>query len=331
MAHDLFQDSMVYVGDKPWHGLGTKIAASSTAKQFLEAANLDWKVSLDPAPGAKQDKKRRWSRLIISRDAVPPEKDRVALGMVTSRYEPLQNTGAFAFFDPLIASRWASYEAAGALGDGETVWVQVKLRDDMEVQAGDPINRYLLLRNRHNGEGAVSIRFTPIRVVCQNTLTFAEAKTSALANVRHSKAMPDRLLKVQAEVLKSEIEAFSARCSRIFQGMVKAKLTPLETLALLEKLCGAPPKGAPIDGLPARRTLVEERLAAQAEKDPLAGTGTAWALYNAITWAEDERARQRGQKNPEAGLNAIWFGGAADNKAAAFNVLGRVAGALMPA
>lgn len=331
MAHDLFRDTMVYVGDKPWHGLGRKLDPSSTADEFLTAANLHWNVRLDPAPGAKQDKKKRWSRLIISRDAVPPEKDPVALGMVTSRYEPLQNTDAFAFFDPLIASNWASYEAAGALGDGETVWVQVRLRDDMEVQPGDTIKRYLLLRNRHNGDGAVSIRFTPIRVVCQNTLSFAEAKTSALANVRHSKAMPGRLLKVQADVLKTEIEAFSARSARVFQAMVKAQLKPLETLALLEKLCGAPPKAPPIDGLPARRTLVERRLAEQGEEDPLAGTGTVWSLYNAITWAEDERARQRGQKNPEAGLNAMWFGSGADNKASAFSALEKVAVALVPA
>lgn len=259
------------------------------------------------------------------------EKDRVALGMVSNRYELLQNTDAFAFFDPLIASNWANYEAAGALGDGETVWVQVKLREDMEVQPGEKLKRYLLLRNRHNGEGAVSISFTPVRVVCQNTLSFAEQKSSALANVRHSKSMAGRLLEVQANVLKCEIEAFSARATRVFQAMVKATLTPLETVALLEKLCDAPPKAQPINGLPARRTLVEQRLAEQADKNPLAGKGTAWSLYNAITWAEDERARHRAKKDPQAGLNAMWFGSGADHKVEAFNTLSKVAEALAPA
>lgn len=59
--------------------------------------------------------------------------------MASSRYRVLQNRDAFAFFDPLVATAWPSYEAAGALSDGETVWVQARLRDDVLVQPGDPI------------------------------------------------------------------------------------------------------------------------------------------------------------------------------------------------
>jgi len=321
MSHDLFRNTMAYVGETPWHGLGKKIPSATTASSFLEAASLDWQVRLDPAAGAKLDKRGRWNRLIISRDPLPPEQAPVALGMVTHRYHPLQNTEAFAFFDPLIQSGWASYEAAGALGDGETVWVQVRLRKDMEIREGDRICRYLLLRNRHNGEGSVSVRFTPVRVVCQNTLSFAERKTPTFANIRHSKSMASRLLEVQADALQKEIEAFSERAGRVFAAMAKKQLGAEQRLDLLDKLCGEPPKGQPVDGIPARRTLVDQRLKDQGNTDPLAGTGTIWALYNAITWAEDERARLRGKKNPEAGLNTMWFGSGADNKAKAYDTL----------
>ncbi|WP_431283170.1 DUF932 domain-containing protein [Humitalea sp. 24SJ18S-53] len=326
MAHNLFRDSMVYVGETPWHGLGKKVESSASAAEFLRAGNLDWQVRLAPAAGAKQDGRGRWNRMTIMRDPVEPEPDPVALGMVTSRYKPLQNTEAFAFFDPLIATDWARYEAAGALGDGETVWVQVRLRDDMKVQEDETIERYLLLRNRHNGEGAVSIRFTPIRVVCQNTLSAAECGSTTFAKVRHTGAMHDRLAGAAADAMMNEIEAFAERSRRTFAAMVARALKAQERLDLLTQLCGPPPKGPAPDNLPSRREMAETRLAAQSAVDPQAGSETAWALYNAITWAEDERARLRARKDPEAGLNAMWFGGGADNKIKALKVLAAVSG-----
>lgn len=106
MAQNLFRDSMVYVNETPWHQLGRQIDAASSSAEFLRAGGLDWNVGLVPAPGAKKDRRGRWSRLQVMRDAVDDETERVALGMVTSRYEPLQNRDAFAFFDPLIRSGW---------------------------------------------------------------------------------------------------------------------------------------------------------------------------------------------------------------------------------
>ena len=325
MAHNLFKDTMVYVGESPWHGLGAKVTRHSSAGEFLTAGNLNWEVRLSAAPGAKKDPKGRWSRLTILRDPVPGESGPVALGMVSSRYRVLQNRDAFAFFDPLVATGWASYEAAGALGDGETVWVQARLRDDVLVQPGDPIRRYLLLRNRHNGEGAVAIRFTPIRVVCNNTLTMAETRGRAFASVRHSASMAERLEDVSVEALQAEIQTASDRSLRAFRAMVQRRLACAERAALLEELCGKPPVKAPPGNIPARRDLVDQRLAIQAQTDPLAGVDTAWGLYNAITWAEDERARLRGLDDPEAGLNAAWFGAGAEFKLKAFERLARLA------
>jgi phage/plasmid-like protein (TIGR03299 family) len=324
MAHDLFKDTMVYVDETPWHGLGRRVSARASAAEFLIAGGLNWRVQLAPAPGAKEDAKGRWSRMTIYRDAVGDEPEPVALGMVSNRYTVLQNPEAFAFFDPLIRTGWATYEAAGALGDGETVWVQVRLRDDIEVQPGDRVRRYLLLRNRHNGEGAVAIRFTPVRVVCQNTLSLAELRSRAFASVRHSRNMHLRLQDVSADTVQREVEAFSARSTRVFKAMVERQLTPDERLVLLDDLCGKPPKAPSPSGLPTRRDLVDQRLTTQSSVDALAGDQSAWALYNAITWAEDERARLRGSKDPEAGLTAKWFGAGAEHKQKAFERLAGV-------
>lgn len=329
MSHALFRNCMAYIGEKPWHGLGSKVPLGSSAAEFLRAAGLDWTVGLVPAPGAKPlpptktHPEGRWTRYIIQRPALDDETGPVALGMVGDRYVPLQNTEAFAFFDPLLRDGWAQLETAGALFDGEVVWVQVRLREDMPVQDRDVVQRFLLLRNRHDGEGSVSVRFTPVRVVCQNTLTFAERDQRAFASVRHSVGMSEKLRLVEADAIRKEVNAFAERTRKVFTRMTERALTADERADILDRLCGKWPKRLDPDR-PTRREEVEVRLDVQPSEDPLAGKETAWALYNAITWVEDQRAK-RGDE--EAAVSRIWFGGGADNKAKAFDVLARLVGA----
>jgi phage/plasmid-like protein (TIGR03299 family) len=128
-------------------------------------------------------------------------------------YEILQNDKAFEFFEPFIVSRAARFETAGALRDGERVWVLAKLADPIRVIGDDVVDRYLLLSNSHDGRGAVSIRFTPVRVVCQNTLNLATKGGSATIHVRHTRGMYQRLDQAQQEKLGQVIEATFSSCN----------------------------------------------------------------------------------------------------------------------
>lgn len=95
------------------------------------------------------------------------------LGVVSKDYTPLQNAEAFGFFDPIVGENAAIYNTAGALGQGEHICLLAKLPGQLRVVGDDDADKYLMLANSHDGKGSVQIKFTSVRVVCQNSLTLA--------------------------------------------------------------------------------------------------------------------------------------------------------------
>lgn len=234
MAHELMHDHMAYVEEVPWHGLGKEVSSNVTAQEMITAAGLDWEVKKVPAPGARDDGKGRYNRYLVIRERTAHEPEDVVLGVVGHGYQVLQNDKAFEFFEPFIASRAAGFETAGALRDGERVWVLTKLADQIHVIGDDVVDRYLLLSNSHDGRGAVSIRFTPVRVVCQNTLSLATKGGSATIHVRHTRRMYRRLDQAQQEKLGQVIEATFQAATALFRTMAEIRLTNELRTAYLE-------------------------------------------------------------------------------------------------
>lgn len=177
MAHELnIEDgkaSMFYTGPEPWHKLGTKLDKPATSVEAIKGANLDWEVTKIPLYGIHN------SNIISSRKFGTVRKDKLdskdceIFGVVSNQYVPVQNVEAFRFFDSIVGSGSAIYHTAGALGNGERIWILAKLPNDIVIKNKDNVEKFLLLSNSHDGTRSVEIKFTPIRVVCQNTLNQA--------------------------------------------------------------------------------------------------------------------------------------------------------------
>jgi hypothetical protein len=96
------------------------------------------------------------------------------LGVVGNDYEVVQNVNAFDFFDAIVGGKdGILYETAGALGKGERIFITAKLPDYIRIGRDDLIKQYLFLTTSHDGYGSITAAFTPIRIVCQNTLNAA--------------------------------------------------------------------------------------------------------------------------------------------------------------
>lgn len=176
-------ESMMYVREKPWHGLGTRVEEAPNSADALRMAGLDWNVvqrNIQVCGGAK----------IQNYKANVRDSDGAVLGVVSERYKIVQNAEAFEFTDSLIGGD-VRYETAGSLNGGRKIWLLAKLLETEIV--GDKTEPYLCFTNTHDGSGAIRVCMTPIRVVCNNTLNLALCSARRAWSVRHTGDMASKM------------------------------------------------------------------------------------------------------------------------------------------
>lgn len=189
MAHEIGR--MFYYGDVPWHGLGAEIRQPATLDEALAHGDLDWEVGLAPLATAEDPPSPAPHRVaVVRRDRSPGEPGRV-VGVVHPEFRPLQNREGGELFDRLFDAGARKYHTGGYLRNGEVVWLLARLPGHIEVAHDDLLETYLLYTNSHDGSLGIDIRFTTVRVVCRNTLSFALEDVAARAFRRRHRDDPD--------------------------------------------------------------------------------------------------------------------------------------------
>lgn len=179
---------MAYAGEVPWHGLGNPVSDKLTAREMMEAAGLDWEVLEKPTfAEIRNDKGHMIKRVPTGMKALIRSTDYQFLDQVGMEWNPVQNHTAFEFFTEFLVDKSMQMHTAGSLKQGRLVWALAKINDDFELANGDKVEGFLLFTNPHIYGKVVDIRFTPIRVVCNNTLTFAlKSQANNVAKFNHS-------------------------------------------------------------------------------------------------------------------------------------------------
>lgn len=320
-------ETMAYVGAVPWHGQGTRVPPNVASEEMIRAAGLDWVVEKRPARGTKPTVdfrgKEKFSRYELIRIPRPGRReDEVILGLVSDRYKPLQNSEAFQFFDPIVDKKTATFETAGALGDGERIWVMALMPGAIRVVRGDECQKYLLLSNSHTGKESVIVKFTAVRVVCQNTLTMAMEDGQTAFRVRHSAKMGRRLDEV-GELIATANQIYK-KAAELFQKLaatqVKGKKMLEEYLATLFPKSGSQKKRGTH---PPKWDHVTELYETAPDLQLPGVKGSLWAAYNAVTRFEDYRVVKTESESNR--LNRVWFGAGADLKINALAEAKRIA------
>ncbi len=317
MSHNLFikdgKANMFYVGETPWHKLGTKLEHPATAREAIQAAGLDYKVQLKPLLTTINRK-----RVEVTGSFATVRMDNgTILGVVGNRYEPIQNKDAFTFFDAIVGDDEAMYHTAGVLGQGERIWILAKLPGYIRVNKEDIVSKYLLLTNSHDGSSLARAKLTPIRVVCNNTLSVALQGSEQEIGIRHTVNAKVRL--EEAHKLLGLTNHLYEQLDTIFKKMALTKVTDKQLLDYVQTLIPSNPEAQ----YQTRNENIRDAILELHEVGQGAelSKGTVWGAYNAVTEYTDH---VQNSKDSSKQLKSIWFGGGEKLKLKAFNLAQKI-------
>jgi len=312
MAHEV--ENMMYVGEKPWHGLGVELKDPPTTEEAIRLSGLDWSVRTDPVYRMVADSDQQPTSEFeeVNAQVVIRESDNTVLGIVGPTYTPLQNIEAFDWFQAFLDSGLASIETAGSLRDGQRVWIMAKiLAPNSVIVDGDEIEKKLLLVNGHDGKLAARAGFSPTRVVCANTLEWAlQDERSSLIKVRHTAKIKENIDELR-EVMNLVNQQFEAGAEQYRLLERDISITDLEKyIKVVFKL--QPKKNQVIDS--STVTVGEDEMKRTMGKiiplfesgrgsDIKGVRGTWWGAYNAIS---EHLTWERG-KSQDNRINNLWF------------------------
>jgi len=307
MSHAV--ETMFYVKETPWHGLGVKLEEAPTVSEAIVAAGLDWTVGLKDLFTAEGQP--------VPAKATYRETDGSILGVVGPRYSPLQNSSAFDWFQPFIDSGEVSLHTAGSLNEGCKVWVLAELnRSKSEVVKGDEIAKFVLLSNSHDGTTAIRVGYTPIRVVCANTMAMAHScKESKLLRVRHTKSSATKLNDIRDIMnnINGEFEATALQYKHL-----ASKMFSSSDLLKYVKIILDIDLAIPSTEIKTRTKNIMNDILSRVEgpKQSLPGVnGTWWAAYNGVNeYLNYEKGRSANNR-----LDSLWFGLNANSNKRAFD------------
>jgi len=312
MAHELEfindKAQMAYNGAKPWHGLGTEVPADLTPAQMLEAAGLDWEVRKHPLFATINGE-----RIQTQAEALVRSTDNKVLSIVTDSWNPVQNQEAFEFFNEFVQAGDMEMNTAGSLKGGRQVWAMAKVKDSFfDLFGGDVTEGYLLFSNPHQFGKAIDVRFTAVRVVCNNTLTLSlDSATKNAVRLDHRQVFNPEKVKETLGIATDKLERYKEMAAFLGSKQYKKeniveyfnRVFPLTTN-----------KEVPADK-PASRAA---RLAISVlDTQPGAefAQGSFWQLYNASTFLIDHKLG----RSDDSRMSSAWFGYNKERKISALN------------
>ncbi|MGV0857414.1 DUF932 domain-containing protein [Empedobacter brevis] len=335
MAHNINYNeqtgrySFFSVKEKAWHGLGQIVEQYPTSKEAIKHAGLDYEVVKSPLFTNGSEIITDFNHLEMNQNTLEVPNyfanirndNNTVLGVVGKDYHIVQNREAFNFFDAIVGGDdGILYETAGALGKGERIFITAKLPNYIRVGNGDDVTeKYIFLTTSHDGSGSITAAFTPIRIVCQNTLNASLRNMTNVVRIKHTSGAKQRI--ENAHKIMGLANTLSIQLENIFNNWTKVRVTDQEVKKLIQlALCPNKEtfdllkKGAEDEVSTLFKNTVEDAFsyAMLSDTHQMDTTkGTLYGAYNAVTGYFQN---VRNYKNDEAKLQSIVLGGTAQVK-----------------
>ena len=289
---------MAYAGQTPWHGLGTQVSNELSPAQMQTKAGLDWTVhEVESYVDFNGDKIPTGQKSLIR------SSDNKVLTNVGGAWNPVQNTEAFEFFSEYVLAGDMEMNTAGSLKGGRNVFALAKVNESFSILGEDQVDSYLLFSNPHEYGKAIDIRFTPIRVVCNNTLTFSlNTRSSNFVKLNHR-------TKFNADMVKEQMGLASEKFAQ-YKDMAEFLSTKKFSVdALINYYAEVFPYTHNTSEAPSTvEDLSKNAQDAYAVLDTQPGAnfgeGTWWQALNSVTYLTDHKMG----RNADSRMQSAWFG-----------------------
>lgn len=329
------QANMAYVGETPWHNLGTALTPGATIPQWAKAAGLEHTVHRAPVKfiaGNEDDGEAECTfddkHVLYRSDTLKP------LGIVSTGYNIVQPTEVLAFFAELTKNNGFTLETAGCLDHGRRVWALAKVNDGAPVIGADVVRPYVLLATSYDGSMATIAKLETIRVVCHNTLTMAvnsdakaaeEGEPGHVVRVAHNTVFDAAAARLDLGIALTAFDKFLIEARRLAKKKVTKGLVGeflKELLPVPMKMVDGPndtkvPQPQPLETSKAFKQIMALFEGGAKGAELPEAKGTAWGLLNAVTEHVDwQRARSANGR-----MSSAWFGTGEQMKAQARDLL----------
>ncbi|CAB4197935.1 LGT_TIGR03299, phage/plasmid-like protein TIGR03299 [uncultured Caudovirales phage] len=286
--------------DTPWHGLGVPVDRNEqvSTDEFRIRAGADWEAVKRPLWVRATATTPFKEHIETDQFALMRSDNHFMLNYVSKQYQPVQNESVFNFFHDFCREGDMDLETGGVLDSGRTVWCLASIREGFTLAGGDNIQGYLLFSNSHGGS-AGRIKFTPIRVVCANTLALAHNGSGSEFRIHHKSKFVSNVAKDALGLGHKSLTDFKERA----EFLATQRMDDIAYSRFIDKLFPATDKG---DGEIVRPRNYDKAVdALWKQTGANLSRGTWWQGYNAITYMIDH---MHNRKDSAAALNNNWFG-----------------------
>jgi phage/plasmid-like protein (TIGR03299 family) len=302
LDHSAGAPAFAYVGDGAWHGLGKKLPEGRPIEEWLKAACLEWELHRLPV----QYHFHGIPRTMADRFVLVRSDTGDALSIVSGSYNIMQPNEVLEFYRDLVKEHGFALETAGALDGGRKFWALAKTGrfDSIDQRCDDGVAGYVLLASSCDKSLATTAAFTSIRVVCQNTLSFA---IEDIQNARRPQVKIPHHLRFVPESVKKELGLFDTAWSD-FLGKVRRMANyrmPSEDASQFFKALLLQKDKTALSVKAAREHQTITSLFKSAPGQELAtAQNTLWGAVNAVTYYVDHVRSD----TPAERLDDSWFG-----------------------
>ncbi len=307
-------ETMAYTGDRPWHGLGNKLAPQQSIDDWKKHAGMDWRIEESEVRFISGNGNIGAIHAFPDNKVLYRSDTKAPLAVVSNRYKVVQPGEVLEFYRDLTEVGGFKLETAGVLRQGRKFWALARTGQSVTLKGRDKVDGYLLLATACDGSLATSAQFTSMRVVCNNTLQIALGNSKGSIKVSHRSKFNPEVVKRQLGIAVSSWEPFVSR----MKALCECPVDPDSVEGLLRRVLTyqAQDSAAPVANEQAIANV--RALYEGGGKGALLASsrGTAWGLLNSVTEFVDFHRRARSDDHRR---EAAWFGQGAKIKQRAWD------------